>query len=96
MPRSGDESAHIVKHELIGLRVEVVASSHPPLVGLEGRVVDETRNTLAVETAKGERVVPKVGQRFAFTLRDGRSHEVDGRRIAYRPEDRIKKARSTR
>lgn len=94
MPRSGDEasSKHVAKGELIGLRVEVVDTRHPPLRGLAGQVVDETRDTLVVETPGGEKVVPKRGQRFRFTLPDGRSATLDGARIAYRPADRLKKA----
>ncbi len=95
MQRSADEEIpkHVAKGELIGLRMEVVDSRHPPLRGLVGLVVDETRNTLVVETPRGAKVVPKRGQRFRFTLVDGGSATLDGARIAYRPEDRLKKAR---
>jgi RNase P/RNase MRP subunit p29 len=72
--------------------VEVVDSGHPPCVGTSGTVVDETRNTLAVETDAGTRTVPKRGQRFTFTTRDGASVTLDGSRIEARPADRIKDA----
>ena len=79
------------KHELIGLRVSVSAATDPSLVGLRGVVTDETRNTLLVETARGEKRVPKKGTSFAF----GESGEmsVRGDTLLFRPEDRIKKAR---
>lgn len=79
------------KHELIGLGVEVVRATDPSLVGLKGRVVDETRNMLLVETGGGEKMVPKRGNRFRFDIQGGT--EVEGDDIAFRPEDRIKKAR---
>jgi ribonuclease P protein subunit POP4 len=79
------------KHELIGLQVAVVRATDPSLLGLGGRVVDETRNTLLVETVRGEKTVPKRGTRFRFDVQGGT--EVEGDDIAFRPEDRIKKAR---
>ena len=51
---------NILKHELIGLSVEIVKSSNPNLVGIKGRVVDETRNTLLIEKFDGSEVrIPK-------------------------------------
>ncbi len=79
------------KHELIGLRVEIVGSTDPTQEHLQGRVVDETRNMLVVEVAGEEKRVPKHGSRFRFEVQGG--FEIDGDEIRYRPEDRIKKAR---
>jgi ribonuclease P protein subunit POP4 len=78
------------KHELIGLRVEVVESTDPSQRQLEGRVVDETRNTLVLEVAGEEKHIPKHGSRFRFAVQGG--VEVSGDEIRYRPEDRVKKA----
>jgi len=83
-------SATLRKHELIGLSVVVREATDPTLVGLRGRVVDETRNTLLVETAKGEKRVPKKGVEFAFGSEGVR---VQGDDLLFRPEDRIKRAR---
>jgi len=83
-------SANLRKHELIGLSVVVRAATDPTLVDLRGRVVDETRNTLLVETAKGEKRVPKKGAEFAFGPEGVR---VQGDDLLFRPEDRIKRAR---
>ncbi len=79
------------KHELIGLEVAVIRSTDPSLVGVRGNVVDETRNTLVVESGGREKRVPKRGTRFRFEVEGG--VEIDGGDIQYRPEDRIKKAR---
>lgn len=79
------------KGELIGLSVVVAASSDPSLVGLRGVVVDETRNTLRVETPRGEKTVPKHGTTFTFEVQGGT--RVAGDDLLFRPEDRIKKAR---
>ncbi|GGL50675.1 ribonuclease P protein component 1 [Halocalculus aciditolerans] len=43
----------LTRHELAGLHVEVVESTDPSRVGLSGRIVRETMNTLVIE-AGGE------------------------------------------
>jgi ribonuclease P protein subunit POP4 len=40
----------LARHELIGLEVQVVASSNSSQIGLKAQVVDETRNTFLLET----------------------------------------------
>ncbi|MGQ0797322.1 MAG: ribonuclease P protein component 1 [Methanobacteriota archaeon] len=82
---------NVRKHELIGLRVRIVRATDPGFAGLEGRVVDETRNMLVVDVAGKEKMVPKQGSRFRFEVQGGT--EVEGDEIRFRPEDRIKKAR---
>ncbi len=90
MPRNAE---NLVMHELIGLVVRVSKSSDPGKKGISGTVIDETRNTLAVETRnKGERrVLPKAECTFRFTLPGGDAVEVEGKAIIARPEDRTKK-----
>jgi ribonuclease P protein subunit POP4 len=84
-------TASIVQHEFIGLETKVVRSSNPHVVGIAGRVVDETRNTLTI-LHKGKRmVVIKDTAVFDFVMPDGTVVEIDGKVIVGRPEDRIKK-----
>ncbi len=80
------------RREFIGLEVEVVESTCAGHLGLKGRVVDETRNTITVESDGVEKMVPKECCRFRF--REGAQwHVVSGKDIRFRPEDRIKKVR---
>jgi ribonuclease P protein subunit POP4 len=62
------------RHELNGLPVRVVQSDDAGRVGLEGRVVIETTNTLSVEVRDdGESrvvMVPKSGSVFEFAITD--------------------------
>jgi ribonuclease P protein subunit POP4 len=81
----------LVKHELIGLDVEVVDATDPSQRGMCGRVVDETQNTLLLEVGEREVRIPKGGTTFRFAVADGAT--VLGDRLRYRPEDRVKKAR---
>ncbi|MEM4348145.1 MAG: ribonuclease P protein subunit [Candidatus Anstonellaceae archaeon] len=85
---------NIALHELIGLKAKVVSSISEPFCGLEGLVVDETKNMLVLKSKEGkEKMVPKKGCKFMFSLPDGGSAILEGERIAFRPYDRPKKAR---
>ena len=81
----------IVQHEFIGLETKVVKSSNPDLVGITGKVVDETRNTFTILHDNKEKVVVKEIAVFDFALPDGTIVEMDGKVIMGRPEDRLKK-----
>jgi ribonuclease P protein subunit POP4 len=83
---------NLVRHELIGLSVKIAKSTDPTQKGLKGKVIDESYNTLKIETKEGkEKVIPKNNSIFIFTLPNGVKVEVDGKLLISRPEDRIKK-----
>ncbi len=79
-----------MRHELIGLNVSVVRSRNRTLVGLRGQVVDETRNTMVIQSRKSRKRLVKNISSFRFKLPDGTVLEVEGSRLVARPEDRIK------
>jgi len=81
----------IVQQELIGLDAKVVRSSHPGYVGILGRVLDETRNTIIILHENKKKIIIKSTAVFHFTMPDGIIVEIDGKAIIGRPEDRIKK-----
>ncbi len=81
---------NIIKHELIGLKVQVIKSSDPTKIGMEGTVVDETMNMLLVNTSKGIKKLPKAGNTFRFWIK-GKKVEILGDVLVGRPEERIKK-----
>ncbi len=81
----------IVQHEFIGLETNVIKSSNPHVVGITGRVVDETRNTLTILHNGERKVVIKDTAVFDFVMPDGTVVELDGKVIMGRSEDRIKK-----
>ena len=80
-------------HELIGLRAKVAESSSLPHKGIAGVVVDETKNTLVIRVGKEEKIVPKKGRVFLFTLPSKEKVRLEGDKIAFRPYDRPKKLR---
>jgi len=82
---------NILRHELIGLPVEVVRTSNPAQQGIAGRVVDETRNMLVIETSRGRKRVGKAHATFRLTVPDGTVMDVSGSALVSRPEKRISK-----
>jgi ribonuclease P protein subunit POP4 len=82
---------NVFRHEFIGLTVEVTDSTNEGLIGLHGIIIDETRNTIKIDTGKDEKIIPKDSVTFLFTLPEGEKVSIDGKVILARPEDRIKK-----
>ncbi|MCK4327808.1 MAG: ribonuclease P protein subunit [Candidatus Diapherotrites archaeon] len=80
----------LASNELIGLDARVVKSSDPSLEGLSGKLVDETMNTLELETEGRVRKLDKKSVTLIIRFPDG-EYEVPGREILQRPEERLKK-----
>jgi ribonuclease P protein subunit POP4 len=84
-------AGNILIHEFIGLEAEVVRCSDRKAQGASGVVVDETRNTLVLESRGRERRFAKKACVFRFTLPDGGSALVRGETVAIDPVERPKK-----
>ena len=94
---------NILQHELIGLRVEITDSSCGCYIGLKGKIVDETRNTILIMPEEIERPyrgrkrelrIPKKNTVFKITVPASdiaTQVEVRGSLLAYPPEDRVKR-----
>jgi len=76
----------LAQNELIGLQAKVVRSSDPSLEGLEGKIVDETLNTITIE----EKILQKNSVRLLIYFPEGEK-TFDGTELMQRPEDRVKK-----
>jgi RNase P/RNase MRP subunit p29 len=72
-----------IPREIIGKRIAVVSSGNKTLEGVEGIVVDETRNALIISAGKVEK---KVLKGSVVVMIDG--ERIDGKRLMRRPEDR--------
>jgi ribonuclease P protein subunit POP4 len=88
-------AGNILRHELIGLPVEVVHAPNPAQEGIAGRIVDETRNMLVIETSRGTKRVGKAHVTFRLTLPDGTVVDVSGSALVSQPEKRISKVSQT-
>jgi len=82
--------SNILKHELIGLQVKVVESKVKSQVGFEGKIVDETRDTLLISTRRGEKKVLKRDVKIQTKVAD-EAIKITGKNLVGKPEDRLKK-----
>ncbi|MDH4123611.1 MAG: ribonuclease P protein subunit [Thermoplasmata archaeon] len=80
------------RHELIGLKVEILSSTDPNHAGLAGRVVDETKRMLIIEVDGIEKKVAKKNCIFEFE-NGATKQRVKGSEIEFRPEDRVKRVK---
>ena len=93
--------AELPFHEWIGLFVKVDSSCDPTLNGLSGKIIDETRNTVIIETDASSKsgstdaasksasikTVPKAGTVFVFEIPEGISQT--GRNISVKIDGNI-------
>jgi ribonuclease P protein subunit POP4 len=84
-------SENITAHELTGLPVRVEASPDPTLKGISGTVKDETKNTIMVESGRRLLRISKDKASFSFQLPTGNWVRIEGAKIRFRPEDRVKR-----
>jgi len=82
-------SRNILAHELIGLDVLVTSASNPSHRGISGRIIDETKHLLVLQTTKGLKKIPKQHSVFRLRLTDNRVVEIDGSVVMQAPEKRI-------
>ena len=82
---------NIVLSELIGLRVKVIRCLDKKQVGLEGIVIDETKNTFFLETKGATRKVVKKSATFRFYA-GNKSYVVRGEEINFRPFERLERS----
>ena len=75
---------------LVGLIVEVVAANNSTLKGLRGKIVDETKNTLTIDTGKIEKKIIKEAVELKIIFK-GQSLIIKGDLLVGRPEERLKK-----
>lgn len=81
---------NLVKHELIGLYVEILESKDPTIKGLKGKIIDETKNMLTIESEGKRKMIPKTICLFRFGISD-RTVDVRGETLVAKPQDRTKK-----
>ena len=84
--------SEIVKDELIGRQLKIKKCTDPNWIGETGTIIDETKNTFLIEKNGEQKRIAKNIATFEFE-HHGKKTIIEGTRLTYRPEDRIKKAR---
>ena len=79
---------NIALHELIGLDTEILDSSNKQIIGLSGRIVDETKSMFTLDTKNGLKMIPKHNSKWQFKLDDTQA-VLDGSILHRRPYDRL-------
>ena len=79
-----------IKFELIGLDIEVVDAKNKSLIGLKGRIIDETKNTFIIEVDGKEKKLLKDQVTLVIDFKKEKVR-AEGKLFLGRPEERIKK-----
>ncbi|MBI2135074.1 ribonuclease P protein subunit [Candidatus Woesearchaeota archaeon] len=77
------EDIEILRGEFIGKQIII------PSMKIEGKIIDETKNSFLVMTKNARKRVLKGNSLFQVKTANG-FVEVDGKAISMKPEDRIK------
>ncbi len=81
----------IIRVEFVGAIAQVTESPHAGYLGICGAVLNETRNTFAIQQNGKAKNVVKEQAVFQFKFADGPVVEIDGKLLVGKPEDRLKK-----
>ena len=77
----------VIKYEFIGETIKVFDAKNKKLIGVKGKVIDETRNMFMMDNGK-----KLIKEQCVFDVMfDNKKFRIDGKLLVGRPEDRIKK-----
>ncbi len=79
----------LARSELIGLNIKVIESENHFNKGIKGRIIDETKNMIEIETKETRKKIIKDQCVFEFIIK-GKKIQINGKLLAKRPEERIK------
>ena len=79
----------LIKHELIGRIIKIIESTNKANIGLNGKVLDETKHLLIIDTSKGIKKVSKKGNIFQIQYL-GEKVNIKGELLFGAPAERIK------
>lgn len=72
----------MIRKEFIGKRIKIIDAKNPSNIGIEGVVIDETKNMFVIENGK------KIIKKNVIIQIDNKI--IEGKKLTKRPEDRIK------
>ncbi|KAF6244502.1 ribonuclease P protein subunit [Nitrosopumilus sp. b2] len=79
---------NITAHEFIGLNTQIVESTNPQVIGLNGTIENETKSMFTINTENGKKSIAKSISNWKFSI-ENNDIIVKGSKIAKRPFDRI-------
>lgn len=84
----GINAKDILRTEMIGKDIEIIDSKNKSLLGLKGRIIDETKNSFIIMHNGKRKMILKSHVKMIIIWKD-KKVLVDGKMLARRPEDRI-------
>jgi len=81
---------NIIKHELIGLKAEIVDSRNKANIGIKGKIIDETKNTIIIEHKSKKKRLFKSNITIALKIKN-RTIQINGKLLIKKPKDRLSK-----
>jgi len=75
----------VLRKEFIGLDIIITSSKNKTLVGLKGKIINETKNTFEIKTTKETKMIMKNISTFEIN-----KETIQGKKITKKPQDRIK------
>ena len=79
---------NITSHEFIGLNTEIVKSTNPQVIGLNGRIINETKSMFTINTEEGVKSIAKSTNNWKFSICN-KNVIVEGTKITKRSFDRL-------
>mgnify|MGYP001607056023 FL=1 len=80
----------IERHELIGLNLEITDAKNKKLIGIKGKILDETKNMFIIKTKNSTKRIIKEQVKMKIT-NNNENQIIIGKNIIGRSVDRIKK-----
>ena len=74
-------------HELIGTEIEIIKSTNSSNLGIQGKVIDETKSLLKIE--QNHTIKSLFKKNITFKIKNT-GQVIDGKSIIKRPEERLK------
>ncbi len=91
MRTNGMKSIPPLKDEFIGCMVTIERCTDPTWIGKQGIIIDETQHLFLIDM---DHTIKRIEKKTAtFKVSSSKTIRLNGSKISYRPEDRIKKAR---
>lgn len=79
---------NLLIHELIGLNTEISASSNSHIVGKCGKIIDETKSMLILNTGNEFKMIPKKFNTWKFFVEE-KEITINGTLLEKRSFDRL-------
>lgn len=74
----------MIRDEFIGKHIKIIDAKNKSNIGLEGVVIDETKNTFVIKNHKKRKIIKE----NVTIMVDNRI--IEGKKLTKRPEERIK------